>query len=233
VDDVELPLTGMVLLRTALVALPATLLAALCGCSVSDLTSGSAPDAASGALEAAAGMGSEDGSDASIPEAGGDMGAGGDDAASASDVAWDTSSWAAPAGSVLLQNALNHEYLDIADASLSDNAQVVTAGLTARSDQYWKFNALGDTSYEIVNSASGKCLDDQGGIVATGTFMIQFTCAANANQRWYLVNNQGNLTIVGQLSGKCLASQSLANPDVVIIGDCSKTSLSQQWSIPH
>jgi hypothetical protein len=48
-----------------------------------------------------------------------------------------------------------------------------------------------------------------------------------------LVNNQGSLTIVGQLSGKCLASQSLSDPDVIIIEDCLTASLAQQWHIPH
>jgi hypothetical protein len=134
---------------------------------------------------------------------------------------------------VLLQNALNQEYLDVADASLSDNAQIVTSSLSSRSDQYWTFNAMGDTSYEIVNSGSGKCLDDQHGLVGAGTSMIQFACNGNSNQRWYLVDNQGNLTIVGQLSGRCAASQSLSNPDVLIINDCSTTSLSQQWYIPR
>jgi hypothetical protein len=215
----------------------ATLLAAAYACSVADLTSGSsdsdAADAPSGSFQVEAGG---DHRVDAVPQDGamGESVTGNPDVAAGADVALDVSSWAAPSGPVLLQNALNQQYLDVADASVSDLAQAVTASLTALKDQYWTFKAESDTSYEIINQASNKCLDDMYGLTAAGTSLIQYACNDNdTNQRWYLVNNQGNLIIVGQPSGRCLASQSLSNPDVVIIEDCSVTSAAQQWHIPH
>lgn len=134
---------------------------------------------------------------------------------------------------MLLQNGLNEEYLSVA-GSTSDMAQVVTASLADQNDPYWTFTAESDGSYEIVNVGSNKCVDDPYGLQTAGTPIVQYACDNTDNsERWYLVNSQGNLVIVGQLTGMCLASQSLANPDAVVIEDCSTTSLAQQWHIPH
>ena len=68
--------------------------------------------------------------------------------------------------------------------------------------------------YEIVNRASGKCLDVQGQSLANGALVQQWGCWGGANQLWKLVSVEtGYYQIVNKNSGKCLdvKGQSLAN----------------------
>jgi hypothetical protein len=169
-------------------------------------------------------------SDREVSEAGDPDAAGG-----ALDVALDASSWPAPTGALRLKNAFNGKYLNAsippADAStFTPGVPVVTYSYTGATNQCWTFlYRSGDDSYELITN-TGRCLDDPYGDAASGTTMQQYQCwqGNNNNQRWYLVNNHGLLSIAGQASGKCLTSTSDQDPAPLYISDCS-TSPSEQW----
>jgi hypothetical protein len=202
-------------------------------CSVADLTAGDGlPDATGdegpatneaareGATEASAG-----GGDVTAPPA---------DGGDAAFLGVDAMAYPAPTTAVAVENALNLRYLDVANNSTSDGAQVWAWSYTGGSNQYWTFMPMGDGSYEIVNQASGKCIDDPGSLSDNGRSMQQYTCwiGSNDNQRWYLVQYQGSLYIVGKASGKCLASTAEMDGATVYIWDCAWNQ-SEQWLIVH
>jgi hypothetical protein len=194
-------------------------------CSVSDLTSGLPQGDAGGAAADAAGATSLDGSDSEAER--GDAGT--------AEVALDASSWPGPTGAVRLTNALTGKYLNAsippADASaFTPGVPVITWSYTGATNQCWTFQHLQeDDSYEILTD-TGRCLDDPYGDAASGIGMQQYQCwiGTNYNQRWYLVNNQGHLNIVGKASGKCLTSTSDQDGVDVYLSDCS-ASESEQW----
>jgi Ricin-type beta-trefoil lectin domain len=209
-------------------------LAAGYACSVADLTSGGEAGGnggPSGSIDAAVAEAAADttdsgGSDSQIEDS---------DDAGAVEIAWDASSWPGPVGAVRLENALNGKYLNAsippADAStFTPGVPVVTWSYTGATNQCWTFQYLKeDDTYEIITD-TGRCLDDPFGNADSGTTMQQYQCwlGANYNQRWYLVNNQGHLDIVGKASGKCLTSTSNQDGVAVYISDCS-TSESLRW----
>lgn len=217
------------------------MLAAGYSCSVADLTSGlSQGDAGepSGSIEAAVAEAASAASDAA-PEGASNSETGSRDAAGAIDVAWDASSWPGPMGAVRLQNALNGKYLNASippvDAStFTPGVPVVTWSYTGATNQCWTFQYFKeDDSYELLTD-TGRCLDDPWGDANSGTSMQQYQCwlGANYNQRWYLVNNQGHLDIVGKASGKCLASTSDQDGADAYISDCSNSE-SVQWILSN
>ena len=55
-------------------------------------------------------------------------------------------------------------------------------------NQTWRIERLGGGTYQIVNVASGLCLDVEGGVRADGARVIQFRCQGNENQAWRLGN---------------------------------------------
>lgn len=200
-------------------------------CSVADLTSGQLRGGVTGSIDAGA---QEDASGTTDLD-GSDSQTGVPDADAAVEVAWDASSWPGPVGAVRLENVLTGKYLNAsippADAStFTPGVPVVTWSYTGATNQCWTFQYLKeDDTYEIITDTA-RCLDDPNGSADSGTTMQQYQCwlGMNYNQRWYLVNNQGHLDIVGKASGKCLTSTSNADGTAVYISDCS-TSESVQW----
>jgi hypothetical protein len=88
------------------------------------------------------------------------------------------------------------------------------------------------TNYYIVNSASGKVLDDPNFSTGNGTQMDQWQLNGGTNQEWQLVPlADGNYEIVNVYSGKLLddesASKSNGNP--IIQYQYSGGGLNQQW----
>jgi len=218
------------LVRTALVLAFGGVLASSAACSVADLTAG-------GPLEAG-GAGPVAPHDATDVEAGDQDGA--DDGSSpAAEGSADGApgaeacagpAFTAPTTPVVIENLLNNRYLDVAHLSTTDGAQVWAWSYTGGSNQLWTFMGMGDGTYEIVNQASGKCLEVRGGTTGNGSYIQQYGCWGGDNQRWSVVLCQGYIQIVGKQSGRCLSSSALLDGATVTLWDCSNAS-SEQWAV--
>jgi hypothetical protein len=135
-----------------------------------------------------------------------------------------------PPTAVGIENLLNLRYLDVANASTSDGAEIWTWSHTGGTNQLWTFMAMGGGEYEIVNQNSGSCVDVEGGATGNVTAVQQYFCWGGLNQQFELVAYSGNVHIVGTQSGKCLASSTQEDGASVYIWDCS-SDLSEQWAI--
>ncbi|MBO3744945.1 pectate lyase [Streptosporangiaceae bacterium NEAU-GS5] len=58
-------------------------------------------------------------------------------------------------------------------------------------------------AYQLVNAASGLCLDVNGASTADGTQLIQWTCSGANNQRWNLTTQGSGFRLAAVHSGKC------------------------------
>lgn len=136
-----------------------------------------------------------------------------------------------PSTPVGIENQLNLRYLDVANASTADGAQIYTWSHTGGSNQLWTFQAQGAGSYTIINQNSGSCVDVDGSLTGNGTPVQQYFCwLPGPNQQFELVEFAGNVRIVGTQSGKCLTSGAQMDGASVYLWDCS-SDLSQQWAL--
>jgi hypothetical protein len=117
------------------------------------------------------------------------------------------------------------------------NLQVCNGGYT----QLWYENSAG----EIVNAATGNCLDDPGGNTTPGTQLIAYPCNGGANQLWAPPNGTSAVTGFGpilsvQHSGStqyCMMPQTtLSNPvgsNIITStgGNCSSSNLVRMWAV--
>ena len=88
---------------------------------------------------------------------------------------------------------LNSDTANAHTFNVEENGQSFTYTLPARAVATFTWPALGSsgngisssTWYQVVNSNSGKCVDDTGGSTANGTAVQQWDCGSgNANQEW-------------------------------------------------
>lgn len=75
--------------------------------------------------------------------------------------------------------------LDVAGASLADNANVQQYACTGGDNQQWLVTEQSDGYVTIVNKQSGKCLDVAAASAANNANIQQFTCTGGDNQRFY------------------------------------------------
>ena len=99
--------------------------------------------------------------------------------------------------------------------------------------ELWDCNGGGNQTWSvqngtIVNSASGRCLDDPGLSTTNGTQLDVWDCNGGANQQWTPTSASGPITG----SGKCVddANGSAANGTKVAISDCTGAS-NQSWTV--
>lgn len=133
----------------------------------------------------------------------------------------------APTAAVVIENLLNERYLN---EELS-TPPVDTWSFTGGSNQFWTlWWDSDDDTYQLKNQSMGDCLDVIGGATSDGTGVQHYNCWGGDNQRFWIVNYQNNVQIIGKQSGKCLSSASNIDGASVYLWDCS-SSLSQQWAI--
>jgi hypothetical protein len=91
----------------------------------------------------------------------------------------------------------------------------------------------GTTITDIVNQASGKCVDVVSASTANAAEIVQYTCGGAANQQWELRNlGNGYHNLVVQHSGKCLDVNNAATADgAAIIQYTCGSSTNQQWQL--
>lgn len=91
----------------------------------------------------------------------------------------------------------------------------------------------GATVTDIVNQASGKCVDVVSASTADAAEIVQYTCGGGANQQWALRDlGNGYHNLVVQHSGKCLDVNNAATADgAAIIQYTCGSSTNQQWQL--
>jgi hypothetical protein len=83
--------------------------------------------------------------------------------------------------------------------------------------------------YQIVNMATGKCLDISAGGKDNGTSVLQWYCHNGDNQKWQLIPTYNNYQIKSVSSGKYLTYLGKQSPSLVI-WDAQNTA-SQTWEM--
>jgi hypothetical protein len=86
-----------------------------------------------------------------------------------------------------------------------DNARRARmSGCSGDDDQRWQFRSVGGDQYQLINAATGKCLDVKGRSKDDGATIQQFACRNQENQKWALrPTGSDAFALVGVGSGKC------------------------------
>jgi endoglucanase len=89
------------------------------------------------------------------------------------------------------------------------------------------------TVTDIVNQASGKCVDVVSASTADAAEVAQYTCGGASNQQWALRDlGNGYHNLVAQHSGKCLDVNNAATTDgAAIIQYTCGSATNQQWQL--
>lgn len=89
------------------------------------------------------------------------------------------------------------------------------------------------TVTDIVNQASGKCVDVVSASTADAVAIAQYTCGGASNQQWALRDlGNGYHNLVAQHSGKCLDVNNAATTDgAAIIQYTCGSATNQQWQL--
>jgi hypothetical protein len=94
------------------------------------------------------------------------------------------------------------------DIAQAPGTTVVAALCKKAPSQVWRFQAVPGGLFQIVNTATGKCLAIQGSSMTSGATAVQETCdARGSNQIWTLKLAGGNSTqiqIVNRRSSQCI-----------------------------
>lgn len=118
------------------------------------------------------------------------------------------------------------------EGSATAGNQLVAAGPHNRADQQWNFTRQGDGSYVLFNMASGLCADVSHAAIAAGAEVIQWTCTAGVNQRWYVTPTRagGGYTITSANSGLLLTVASKPGAPLVT-QEADTNSPQQHWNL--
>ncbi len=107
------------------------------------------------------------------------------------------------AGVYYIKNVNSGKYLDVANGSADNNANI----------QQWTYNGCFAQKFEIVPDGNGyyyiltgasdysKCVDIAGGKSADGTNVCQYTYKGSNNQKYQIVENNGNVAFLSVASG--------------------------------
>jgi hypothetical protein len=109
------------------------------------------------------------------------------------------------------------------EAGTGNGAAVVLEGCTESSAQRWQIS----TGAEIVNVASGRCLDDPSGKTANGTRVNVAPCEGKSYERW----TGPAAPVASQFAGQCLSETGgrAVNGAVLDITGCNGNS-NQKWT---
>lgn len=130
------------------------------------------------------------------------------------------------------------KFLDVAGGSRDNAAMVVNADRSGRDSQAWTLVAAKgvEGAYQVVNKASGRCLDIPGSSQQPGMVVQQYDCntsRSQKNQLWWL-NQQGEMTffLVGVNAGLQLEvkDHSRAN-GAQIVQSWTQTGHLQKWKL--
>jgi beta-glucosidase len=112
----------------------------------------------------------------------------------------------------------------LAAAGTVSQSKVVLAACGTDGSQQWRVG----TGAELVNLASGACLDDPRSSVANGVALWIYACNGTASQKWTLPAGP----VLSQVAGQCLDNRdgSLADGNKVEIWPCNGYG-AQKWAL--
>ena len=116
-------------------------------------------------------------------------------------------------------------------AGSGDGAQLAQNAATGATNQRWEVRDAGGGYVQLVNGATGKCLDVLGASVDNGAAAVQSTCGTAASQQWQLRDAGGGyVNLVARHSGKCLDVLNRLTTDGAALGQWTcGTGTNQQW----
>ncbi|WP_157984717.1 RICIN domain-containing protein [Lentzea terrae] len=103
---------------------------------------------------------------------------------------------------------------------------------SAAESQQWQLRAKPGGHVEVINRATGSCLDVSGGSAANGASVLQWRCHGGVNQQWTVRTvDATTVSLVNRASGKCLdvPSSSTASGTKLIQWTCTG-STNQRWT---
>ncbi|HEX8626640.1 MAG TPA: nucleoside hydrolase-like domain-containing protein [Catenuloplanes sp.] len=116
-------------------------------------------------------------------------------------------------------------------AGSGDGAQLTQNAPSGASNQQWEVRDAGGGYAQLVNGATGKCLDVLGASVDNGGAAVQSTCGTATSQQWQLRDaGEGYVNLVARHSGKCLDVLNRALTDGAALAQWTcGTRTNQQW----
>ncbi|WP_063798490.1 RICIN domain-containing protein [Nocardia sp. NRRL S-836] len=115
------------------------------------------------------------------------------------------------------------------DASGTDVRQ---AAASSSESQHWQLRAKPGGYVEVLNRATGSCLDVSGSSTANGANVLQWQCTGAQNQQWTVRTvDTTTVSLVNRVSGKCLdvPSSNTAAGTRLIQWTCSGGA-NQRWT---
>ena len=99
-------------------------------------------------------------------------------------------------------------------ASKTSAIQMVASADRNLPEQHWTATVAADGSYQLVNTASGMCLDNAGASTKPGSRIIQYPCHSAGNQRWRVKTGTSGAgaDLVNVTSGLPVGRASTADP---------------------
>lgn len=112
----------------------------------------------------------------------------------------------------------------------TSGSAVNQATASAAESQHWQLRAKPGGYVEVINRATGSCLDVSGGSAANGASVLQWRCHGGVNQQWTVRTIDETVSLVNRSSGKCLdiPSGSTTSGTRLIQWTCSG-SANQRW----
>jgi len=112
----------------------------------------------------------------------------------------------------------------LAESGADNSAAVVLATCDGSSSQQWQVG----TNAELVNAASGECLDDTGAQTANGTLLDIWPCTGLVNQHW----TPAAAPVMSGIPGKCMDDPAFNTTGGVLlqIYDCTGGG-NQDWTV--
>ena len=106
------------------------------------------------------------------------------------------------AGVYFIKNVNSGKYLDVANGSADNNANIQQWSGNGLDAQKFEIVSDGNGYYYILTGASGytKCVDIAGGKSADGTNVCQYTYKGSNNQKYQIVENNGNVAFLSVAS---------------------------------
>ena len=136
-----------------------------------------------------------------------------------------------PTGYQTLTAAHSGKVAQVAAGS-ANGAPVTQNTLTGGTNQQWQVRDAGSGYVNLVNRATGLCMDVLGRSLADGAAVGQYTCGTGTNQQWQLRDaGSGYVTVVARHSGKCLDVLNRSTTDGAATGQwtCGTGTTNQQW----
>ncbi|MBU3057480.1 RICIN domain-containing protein [Pseudomonas indica] len=126
-------------------------------------------------------------------------------------------------------NEASGMYLDVANGSKENNANVIQWPANGGANQRWLVTDLGNGAWSIRPTHSNKSMDVYGWYTVDGSAIKQWDYYGNPNQQWRLVGtSSGAFTIVSELSKK-LVTVADKSRGSAIYQNADTSSANQRW----